>query len=74
MPRLVTPAKAGVQSLAPQRAPKAAQALLDTRFRGYDTLHPSLLDEQRGGGLDQRAQALDESRGVIAVDHAMIER
>ena len=37
-------------------------------------LFKSLLDKQHGRGLDQRPQALDESRGVMAVDHAMIER
>ena len=47
---------------------------MDTRFGGYGTFHPSLLDKQHGRGLDQRPQALDESRGVMAVDHAMIER
>ena len=38
--RVVTPAKAGVQAPPPQRAPQAARALLDTRFRGYDTSPP----------------------------------
>src|SRR5215470_10251874 len=32
------------------------------------------LQEKRRGRLDQALDALDEARGVVAVDHAMIER
>src|ERR1700722_17289070 len=50
----------------------AARAAADDENLAAKLVH-SLLDEQRGRGLDQRPQALDESRGVIAVDHTMIE-
>ena len=71
---LSPPRKRGSRrQFGPRAAPRWLPALLDTGFRGYDKPR-SLLDEQRGRGLDQRPQALDEGRGVMAVDHAMIER
>src|SRR6185312_6511698 len=51
----------------------AAGASADDENLAAKLVH-SLLDEQRGRGLDQGAQALDEGRAVMAVDDAMIER
>ncbi len=59
------------------QGPRGALRSLDCfalRARNDDRLFKSLLDEQRRRRLDQRPQALDEGRGVIAVDHPMIER
>src|SRR5580698_8364944 len=72
-PERCHPRKSGVQAPPPGRAPQAAPSLMDTRLRGYDNFHSSLLDEQHGRRLDQCPQALEETRGVMTVDHAMIE-
>ena len=50
----------------------AAGAAADDENLAAKLVH-SLLDEQGSRRLDQRAQTLDEGRGVMAVDYAMIE-
>ena len=55
-PHVVTPAKAGVQAPPPERASHAAPALLDTRFRGYDTSPPdqSSMNSMAGASISVR--------------------